>query len=209
MSAVAIVDYGMGNLRSLANALRAVGAEPELVEAPERLSEYDRAVLPGVGAFGASMRNLRSVGYDQAIREYVASGRPLLGICLGFQVLFERGTEGGDHEGLGLVPGRVRRFETSLHVPHVGWNAVRTQGHTLWDGLGEAPHMYFVHSYHADDVGADDVIGVTDYGERFVSAVARGNVAGTQFHPEKSGPDGLRVLHNFVRWQVSWRGGEA
>ncbi len=200
MADVAVIDYGMGNLHSIASALRAVGAEVELVRAGEDLARFDRAVLPGVGAFGRSMAHLREAGLDAAIRAHVDGGRPLLGVCLGFQVLFEDSDELGEHVGLGLVPGHVQRFETKLHVPHVGWNVVRPAPHPLFDGLPDDVHAYFVHSFYPTDVDDDAVIARSEYDGEFVCGVARGSAAGLQFHPEKSGQDGLQMLANFLRW---------
>lgn len=199
---VGIIDYRMGNLRSIGNALDKVGGEVRFVRTAQELLESERLVLPGVGAFGASMRNLGEQGLPEAIGRFVTAGRPLLGICLGFQVLFERGTEGGPHEGLGLVPGTVSRFETDMHVPHTGWNVLRaTSEHALWSGLDEDAHVYFVHSYKPEGVPKAYVIGESEYDGGFCCAVARDNVAGTQFHPEKSGADGLRILSNFLEWR--------
>ena len=200
MTRVAVVDYDMGNLRSITNALRAVGADVTVVRGAAELCEHDRVVLPGVGAFGAAMAHLHAAGLDEALAEHVDAGRPLFGICIGFQVLFERGLEHGDHTGLGMFGGTVARFRTDLHVPHVGWNALSARPHPLWAGLPDQPHVYFVHSYHPVDVAADVVIGTAAYGEEFACAVARDNVAGTQFHPEKSGPIGLAILRNALEW---------
>lgn len=198
---VAVVDYDMGNLHSIASALVAVGGDVRLVRTDDELQDVDRLVLPGVGAFGASMRNLRNVGLVDGIRRHVAAGRPFLGICLGFQVLFERGTEHGQHDGIGLFAGSVDRFDTGLHVPHVGWNELIACGdHPLLAGVGQRAHMYFVHSYRPVGVEEHVVIGQSDYDGRFVCAVAAGSAAGTQFHPEKSGHDGLRLLSNFLAW---------
>jgi glutamine amidotransferase len=200
MSRVAVVDYDMGNLRSIANALRAVGADVAVVRDADQVAAHDRVVLPGVGAYGAAMDRLRAAGLDEALHTHVCAGRPLFGICIGFQVLFARGLEHGESTGLGVFDGTVARFETDMHVPHVGWNAFDTRPHPLWTGLPHRPHVYFVHSYHP--VGVDDeiVIGEAEYGNRFACAVARDNVAGTQFHPEKSGPIGLTILANALEW---------
>lgn len=198
---VTIVDYRMGNLHSIANALRAVGATVTLANSPAQLEEAGHVVLPGVGAFGASMANLAQAGLDTALREHARRGRPLLGICLGFQVLFERGTEHGQHSGLGLFAGTVDRFVTRLHVPHVGWNEiVGSQHHPLLARIPDHTHMFFVHSFRPVDTNPRDVLATSDYDGEFCCAVARDNVAGTQFHPEKSGEAGLRLLADFVRW---------
>jgi len=200
MADVAVVDYGMGNLHSIGSALTEVGATVELVRGAEALARFDRVVLPGVGAFGRSMANLRAAGLDEALVAHARAGRPLLGICLGFQVLFESSAELGQHAGLGLVRGRVERFAPGLHVPHVGWNVVHHEGHPLFAGLGPTPHAYFVHSFRPVDVDPAAVIARSDYGEAFVCAVAQGAVAGVQFHPEKSGPEGLHMLARFCAW---------
>ncbi len=197
---VAIVDNLFGNLRSICSAMTALGADVQVVRDAESSSGH--LVLPGVGAFGASVNNLRASGQDEVIRAHVERGDPFLGICLGFQVLFERGSELGQHTGLGIFEGSVDRFQTDLHIPHVGWNVLNpTREHPLFDGVGAAPHVYFVHSYHANGVAADDAIATSDYGEEFVCAVARDSAAGFQFHPEKSGATGLRMLKNFLEWR--------
>jgi len=199
---VSVIDYDMGNLRSIANALRHVGAEVRVVREASEVRAADRVVLPGVGAFGAAMRRLSSSGVDDAVRDHVAAGRPFLGICIGFQVLFALGDEHGERPGLGLVDGEIRRFCTDLHVPHVGWNALNLRAHhPVFDGHSPEPHVYFVHSYRAVGVRDADVIATTEYGEPFVSAVARDALVATQFHPEKSGPEGLRILKNFLTWR--------
>jgi len=208
---IAIVDYNMGNLGSVINAFTKIGASAELVSDPSRLTEYDRVVLPGVGAFGDAMDSLRSTGMDQAIRDYAATGRPLMGTCLGMQLLFESSEEFGEHEGLGLIPGKVVRFDEAkfdhkLKVPHMGWNELFVQKTVgadpsvcpLFDGLPDDFYLYFVHSYHVvcDDTYA---IGKTYYGYEFVSAVQNKNIYGFQPHPEKSHDNGLKILENFVK----------
>jgi imidazole glycerol-phosphate synthase subunit HisH len=203
MAGVLVIDYGMGNLRSIANALRALGVEPTVSDDPRLLYTSERLVLPGVGAFGESMRELEARGLLAPLHDAVRGGKPLLGICLGFQALFDASTEHGDHRGLGYVPGRIERFEgAGLVVPHMGWNRlVFERPHALLEGVPSGAHVYFVHSYRPAEADAGDVLARTDYGGWFVSAVARGNVAGYQFHPEKSGPVGLRLLSNFLTWE--------
>ncbi|WP_456394487.1 imidazole glycerol phosphate synthase subunit HisH [Nitratifractor sp.] len=201
---IGIVDYKMGNLASVINAFAKVGAEARLESDPERLKNYDRLILPGVGAFGDAMEHLRSNGMDEAIRDFASRDRPLMGICLGMQLLFESSEEFGTHEGLGLVPGRVVRFDETkfdhpLKVPHMGWNELFIQKETpLFAGLPKAFYLYFVHSYHAE---CDDryAIGKTFYGYEFVSAVQNGNVFGIQPHPEKSHDNGLKIIENFTK----------
>lgn len=200
---IAIVDYDMGNRRSVEKALQHVGATATITRDVAELSQADALVLPGVGAFPRGMRNLRSHGLDSLLRERVAAGVPLLGICLGMQLLFDSSTELGElTPGLGLIAGEVRALEAGgLRVPHIGWNEVRFERASELTAelpAGGAP-FYHVHSYaaHADDV--HDVVGSTEYGERFATVVARGSVYGTQFHPEKSSRDGLTLLASFVR----------
>jgi glutamine amidotransferase len=193
---IAIVDYGLGNLGSVTKAFRHVGAESALTGAPEALRAADALVLPGDGAFGATREEVRRRGLEQA----AAAGKPLLGICIGMQLLFEESEEHGRHAGLGLLPGRVRRFpESALPVPHMGWNRLRfRRAHPLLEGLADGSHVYFVHSYHCA-APADVVVAAADYGVEFAAVAGRGNVLGVQFHPEKSQGVGLRMIENFVR----------
>ncbi|HWD70567.1 MAG TPA: imidazole glycerol phosphate synthase subunit HisH [Solirubrobacteraceae bacterium] len=200
---IAIVDYDMGNRRSVEKALQHVGATATITRDAVELSQADALVLPGVGAFPRGMRNLQSHGLDSLLRERVAAGAPLLGICLGMQLLFDSSAELGElTPGLGLIAGQVRALEAGgLRVPHIGWNEVRfEQASELTVELprGGAP-FYHVHSYAAHPADARDVVGSTEYGERFATVVARGSVYGTQFHPEKSSRDGLTLLASFVR----------
>jgi len=199
---VAIVDYSMGNLRSVANALEAVGASPRITTRPDELSRADAIVLPGVGAFADGMRNLKQRGFVEELRTQVVERRkPVLGLCLGMQLLAERGTEHGTVEGLGFVPGDVVRMPSNgVRVPHIGWNDVRfTRTDGLYDGLGEAQDFYFVHSYTLDPADESLASGVCVHGDEFVASIEDGNVFGTQFHPEKSQSSGLTVLRNFMR----------
>jgi glutamine amidotransferase len=200
MTRVAILDYGMGNLRSVEKALERVGAEPLLTADPEPARAADGVILPGVGAFPAAMRRVRELELDELVTQRLRDGIPVLGICLGLQLLFERSAEHGGAEGIGLVPGEVTELEaTGLKVPHIGWEPVR------WERLSELTHglatetpFYFVHSF-AVRPGADtDVLGTAEWGERFVCAVSRPPVYGVQFHPEKSSAAGLRLLANFT-----------
>lgn len=202
MTDVALVDYGMGNLRSLSNALKAVGADLAVTSDPARVLEARRVVLPGVGAFGRCMAELRERSLLAPVERFLDSGRPLLGICVGFQVLFDESTEHGSHRGMGRVPGRIERFdEPDLIVPHMGWNSVAIrQPHPLLDGIESGAHFYFVHSYRPRLVPDSASLATSDYGSEFVCAVASDNLAGVQFHPEKSGPVGLRLLSNFLSW---------
>lgn len=200
---IAIVDYNMGNLASVKNAFDLLGKKVTVESDPDKLKMYDRIILPGVGAFGDAMEHLSSRGMDEAVREYAASGKYLLGICLGMQLLFESSEEFGITQGLGLIHGRVvafdtSRFHTPLKVPHMGWNRMFTQTHPLFSGLDEAHYLYFVHSYHALCSDQNDSIGESIYGYRFTSAVAHDNVMGIQPHPEKSHQNGLSILKNFI-----------
>lgn len=194
---VAILDYGMGNLRSVARAVARAAGEPVLTSDPSEAGRADAMVVPGVGAFGACMDGLRERGLDRAVLEFADGGRPLLGVCLGMQVLFE-GSEEGDVAGLGLLRGRVVRLPSDVKVPHMGWNQVTWKApHPFAEGLSDGERFYFVHSYAC--LPEDDVIaGETEHGMRFAAAVGRDDLFGTQFHPEKSGDAGLRIYENLV-----------
>jgi len=197
---IAIVDYGLGNLGSVIKAFKRVGADVELCGDPERLRAADALVLPGDGAFGATMLEIRRRGLDGLLREAVAAGMPVLGICIGMQVLFEASEEHGPHAGLGLLRGRVRRFPAGLPVPHMGWNSLRAaRRHPALGSLNDGEHVYFVHSYYAEAEAAD-VLATSDYGFHFPAVVGRGNLLGMQFHPEKSQAVGLRLVAAFVDW---------
>jgi glutamine amidotransferase len=199
LAGVVIIDYGVGNLRSVEKAFQAGGAEA-VVSGDERvLRAAGRLVLPGVGAFRACMTALAERGFDQLVRERVAEGTPLLGVCVGMQMLFEESEEFGPSPGLGLLRGRVRRFPATLRVPQVGWNQVSwRRAHPLAEAIEDGSFFYFVHSFYCDAADAADALGVTEYGASYPSVVARGNVCGVQFHPEKSQAAGLRLLRNFA-----------
>ena len=195
---IAIADYGIGNLGSVTKGFRHAGAEVVLTGDPEALRAADAIVLPGDGAFAATMEELTTRGLVPVLREAVAEGRPLLGICIGMQLLFEESEEHGRHDGLGLLPGRVRRFDGGLPVPHMGWNRLRVrQAHPFLDGHADE-HVYFVHSYYCD-APVSVTLATSDYGRDFAAVVGQGSVLGVQFHPEKSQAVGLRLLRNFVR----------
>lgn len=203
---VAVVDYGMGNLRSVVKALVAVGAEPSLVDTPAGLRGADAVVLPGVGSLPEAARRLAETGLDAALRQVVADGRPFLGICLGMQLLFDRGEEGGGAAGLGLLAGEVTRLSGGqedgrpLKVPHIGWNAVAwDEPAPLMEGLEPPTYFYFVHSYAASWPPAASWSARARYGSVFTAAVGGNGVWGVQFHPEKSGRAGLTLLRNFAR----------
>ena len=198
---IAIVDYGVGNLFSLRCSFAAVGHEAEVTSDPEILRAADKVVLPGVGAFGDAAEKLRRTGLDRAVTEEAARGKPLLGICLGMQLLFERSFEHGEHAGLGLLRGSVKpiseRIPPDLKIPHIGWNALLLRKETpLFRYTREGDHVYFVHSFAAEDCG-DSLAAVTEYGALLTAAVAKDNVYGCQFHPEKSGDTGLAILRAF------------
>jgi glutamine amidotransferase len=197
---IGVVGYGMGNLRSVVNALEHLGAECEIVETPERAREAEKLILPGVGAFGEAILRLEQQGFAEAIPELTGEGRPLLGICLGMQLLADSSSEHGEHPGLGLVHGSVDRIDANgLRVPHVGWNtATATRSSTLFDGLPEEPTFYFVHSYELRTAAPDDLTATADYGGPVSAAVESAAVFGVQFHPEKSQADGLALLRNFI-----------
>jgi imidazole glycerol-phosphate synthase subunit HisH len=195
---IAVLDYGMGNLRSVARAVEHAGGEAIVTSRAAEVASADALVVPGVGAFGACMHNLRGSGLDRVIESFAGSGRPLLGVCLGMQVLFEHSEE-GDVTGLSLLGGRVRRLPSEVKVPHMGWNDVEWTGtHPLTGGLGSGSRFYFVHSYVCEP-DQHVAVGYTEYGIRFAAAVARDNIFATQFHPEKSGQAGLEVYRNLVK----------
>jgi imidazole glycerol-phosphate synthase subunit HisH len=193
---IAVVDYGVGNVRSVERALAHAGAYPQLTADPDQLDEADGIVLPGVGAFGPALEKLTAAGLGQRVVELARRGTQILGICLGYQLLFEESMERGRHQGLGLLPGTVREVDNSELLPVIGWCRLTLTDHTpLWDGIADGSYMYFIHSYTPDSTRHS--IGSTEHSP--AAASARRNVMGTQFHPEKSGPDGLRVYENFVK----------
>lgn len=206
---VTIVDYGMGNLRSVSNSVYEVGYDPVIVSDPRDLKGASHVILPGVGSFKAASDLIFLNGWAAALQEHCKSGKPLLGICLGMHMLATFGEEGGGSAGLGLVPGRIRKIpSTSLRVPHVGWNTVAlTQSHPIFEDIKPGRDFYFVHSYYYDVASSDLCVGVTDYGFDFCSVVAKGNVVGMQFHPEKSQRNGLALLEAFLRWDGMWSAG--
>ncbi len=197
-----VIDYGAGNLRSVENALRHLGASFQVTSRPADLDGADALIFPGVGEAAASMAELKRTGLDDGIRRFVASGRKVLGICIGCQVIFDRSEE-RDTTCLGIYPGRVARFPqgSGLKVPHMGWNTVRfTRAHPVFDGIAQDTPFYFVHSYFPLPGDTSLVAGETDYGVTFASCIARDNLVAFQFHLEKSGPAGLRLLGNFLGW---------
>jgi len=195
-----IIDYGAGNLRSVAIALIRLGFDPLITSEPEAVDNADVVILPGVGAAADTMSNLAQRRLVEPIRQYIASGRPFLGICMGLQVLFSMSEEGGEHPCLDILPGRVRRLPAGLKVPQMGWNRLRQRcSHPIFDGVPDGAFFYFVHSYYADPEDPSIVIGETDYGVTFPAVVAKDNIVATQFHPEKSAESGLRLYENFLR----------
>jgi glutamine amidotransferase len=201
---IGIVDYGMGNLLSVQKAFERVGLSARVVRTAAELVECERLVLPGVGAFGQAMENLTQRKLLASLQSAIAEGKPLLGICLGLQLLFERSEEHGNHEGLGLLRGDVRRLPPGVKVPHIGWNQLRIVRHNpLLEGIADDAFFYFVQSFCVRPEEEECVAGTTDYGVTFASVVARGRIFGVQFHPEKSQAAGLRLLSNFGRLSCS------
>ena len=201
---IAIIDYGMANLRSVQKAFEQVGAGAQIISEPEQIDRAEKFVLPGVGAFQDAVATLRQRGHDQAIRRHIDQGRPFLGICLGLQMLFDVGYEDGEHRGLGVFRGACVRFkvdeEMGLKVPHMGWNQLDVRRPApIFRDLPEACGVYFVHSYHVTTPDDSLVATTTDYGRPFVSSIWKDNVMATQFHPEKSQKVGLQILSNFAR----------
>ena len=201
---IAIIDYGVGNLFSLEHSLMAVGAGTVVTGDAETILRADHVVLPGVGAFGDAARKLRETGLDAVVREVAARGTPVMGICLGMQLLLDKSFEFGEHEGLGLIPGEVRPIAevipVDLKIPHIGWNPlILTRPHPIFRGVKPGDCVYFVHSFYGAKCD-ESVIATAEYGAPLTAAVARGNVCGCQFHPEKSGDVGLSILKAFCEW---------
>lgn len=198
---IALIDYGSGNIRSVTNALRNQHADVELISDPARLVDATAVVLPGVGAFGDCVRGLQSRGMWEPLAEWLSEDKPFLGICVGYQMLFDESEESPDTKGFGFFPGKVRRFRShDLKVPQIGWNQLDIADPSLpfWHGLPANPHVYFVHSFYPDPSDSTIVTSRSTYGETFAASAASGRVAGVQFHPEKSQAVGLGILGNFV-----------
>ncbi len=194
---IAVIDYGAGNLKSVTKALDHLGYANTIASRPEKLETVDGMILPGVGAFPMCMAALRKSGMDQAILQQTGK-KPLLGICLGMQMLLDSSTEMGGDQGLGLIPGTVEKIETNLKLPHIGWNSLNiVNPNPLTAGLSDGDYVYFVHSFCAKVKNSEDLALTTDYGTTVTAMIARGNVFGCQFHPEKSGPVGMTILRNF------------
>lgn len=205
MSLIGIIDYGMGNILSVKNAVESLGAEVRVCAAPEQLEGTDKLILPGVGAFGDCVFNLASRGFTDILHNLVLKQKkPILGICLGMQVMARKGFENGKHDGLGWFNADtviLRPVDTKLRIPHVGWNNIEFKKESfLFKGITENPDFYFLHSYYMNCQEKDNVIAYFDYGGSFPAAVQKGNIVATQFHPEKSQDYGLKVLNNFVSW---------
>ena len=204
---IAIVDYGVGNLFSLKSSFAAIGAEAVVTADPAEIDAAEKIILPGVGAFGDAAEKLRQSGLDQILYQQTQKGKPLMGICLGMQLLFDKSYEYGEHRGLGLIPGSVRPIADvipkDLKIPHMGWNALEFRGekHPLFRYLKEGDYVYFVHSFYAAQC-EKDTIAVTEYGAPLTAAVAKGNIMGCQFHPEKSGDVGLKILKAFCEMEA-------
>ena len=198
---IAIIDYGMGNLRSVQKAIEHTGHETRITQKPADIRRAQGVILPGVGAMRPAMEKLQSLGFIDPIKEAIADQKPFLGICLGFQLLFEKSAEGGDVKGLGVLEGTVERFDKKLKVPHMGWNQLKI-GNPLSPILNRVKNetnAYFCHSYYVKPKDMSLVVATTDYGKAFVCAIQRGNLFGVQFHPEKSQTVGLQILNNFGR----------
>jgi len=196
---VVIVDYGAGNLRSVARAVEHVGYTPDVSADSRAVADAHALIVPGVGAAADTMRNLREAGMVGPVRDYIASGRPFLGVCMGQQALLTLSEEGGEHECLGIIPGRVRRLPPGQKIPHMGWNNVhQAQPHPIFEGIPDDAYFYFLHSYIPVPDDESVVVGTTDYGVTFASVLAKDNIVATQFHPEKSGEMGLKMYANFL-----------
>ncbi|MCX6798996.1 MAG: imidazole glycerol phosphate synthase subunit HisH [Candidatus Diapherotrites archaeon] len=196
---IAVIDFGAGNLRSVENALLKLGEKPLVTGSPEKVLEAEKVVFPGVGNFGQAAETLRKSGLDKAVKSFIAEGKPFLGICLGMQLLFEKSEESKESKGLGVLQGAVQKFPATVKVPQIGWNQLELRdGKRLFKGVADKSFAYFVHSYYAAPGDESVVAAETEYGLRYCSALQRGNVFACQFHPEKSGEIGLKILKNFV-----------
>jgi len=197
---IAIIDYGMGNLRSVQKAMEKNGADAHITQDPELIARADKLVLPGVGAMLPAMEKLQDLGLTDVIRKFIETGKPFLGICLGLQLLFEKSSEGGENVGLNLFRGTVERFN-QLKVPHMGWNQlqIKSKNCPLWKGVEDGANVYFCHSYYANPADTTTIASTTPYGPDFTSAIWKGNVFAVQFHPEKSQDVGLKILENFIK----------
>jgi len=201
---IAVIDYGAGNLRSVSNAIANLGYQPRITSDAKDLAKAQAVILPGVGAAGDTMESLRKLGLVEPIRQLIADDRPFFGVCIGLQVLFTGTEEGGWHDCLGVIPGRVKRLPDGLKVPHMGWNQVKQLvRHPVFEGIPDSANFYFVHSYYGEPEDKTLVAGVTEYGVVIGSIIIHGNLVATQFHPEKSGEHGLKMYDNFFRYALA------
>ncbi len=198
---ITVVDYGLGNLRSVSKALETTGARVEVTSNPEKIAKARVLVLPGVGAFSRGMENLERLCILPEILKLARDGKPILGICLGLQLLFTKSEEHGSHRGLDIIKGRVKKFNPGMKIPHIGWNMVEklSNGAKVFDGIPDESYFYFVHSYYVEPEDEKIIVATTEYGRNFASAINKDNIWGTQFHPEKSGEPGLKFLDRFCR----------
>ena len=202
---IGIIDYGLGNLSSVFNALKKIKFDAEIFSEPKKINNYSRIILPGVGSFKKGMNNLTENNWDFEIKKYVSTGKPLLGICLGMQLLFSEGEEQGFSNGLGIIDGKVKKMQTnrSYKIPHVGWNSLKIlKNHQLYKNIKQNIDFYFVHSFSCIPDKEDSILAYFEYDKNFVASIAKENVVGTQFHPEKSLPSGLKILKNFAEWRI-------
>ncbi len=201
---IAVIDYGAGNLRSVINAVGKLGYSPEVTSRPGDVLNARAVILPGVGAAADTMTSLKTLGLAEPVHEFIAEGRPFLGVCIGLQILFNGTEEGGGHECLGIIPGSVRKLPPGLKTPHMGWNQVKQRvAHPVFDNIPDGANFYFVHSYYAEPDDRSLVAGETEYGISLCSVIARDNLVATQFHPDKSGELGLRFYDNFLKMAVA------
>ncbi|MFC1925392.1 imidazole glycerol phosphate synthase subunit HisH [Chloroflexota bacterium] len=203
---IAIIDYGAGNLRSVSNAVAKLGYQSRVTSDPGEVLQADAVIFPGVGAAADTMDSLKKLGMDKVIRRLVSEGRPLFAVCIGMQVLFDGTEEGGLRECLGIIPGAVRRLPQGLKVPHMGWNQVKQRvAHPIFDGIPDETNFYFVHSYHGDPKDKSVIAGTSEYGVSICSMLIKDNLIATQFHPERSGENGLRMYDNFLKMALEGR----
>jgi len=197
---VAIIDYGMGNLYSVRNTFASLGISADIIEKPDNIFSYDKLILPGVGAFGDAMRELKKRGFTGPVKDFAGQGRPLLGICLGMQLLLDKSEEAMGVAGLGIIPGVAKKFSSKLKCPHMGWNEIETRpgAENIFKNIKKPIFTYFCHSYYVKPLKRSAVVGETEYGVRFASMIKLGRVYGMQFHPEKSQDTGIRLLRNFI-----------
>ena len=197
---IAIIDYGAGNLRSVANAITKLGYQPKITSQPGDILNARAVILPGVGAAADTMDSLHALELVGSVKQYIADDRPFFGVCMGLQVLFTGTEEGGWHECLNIFPGRVKKLPPGLKIPHMGWNQVeQKKAHTIFDGIPDQANFYFVHSYYIEPDDQSIIAGETEYGIKMCSVITKGNLAATQFHPEKSGEFGLMMYSNFLK----------